>query len=125
MTALPCCALTRAAHATLAGVAVAGLALAAALPLPAHAQSQSRGELLYTTHCGACHSAQMHWRDKKQVLDWASLRAQVRFWQGQAMLGWTEDDIQQVARYLNDTYYRMPPDANQPAQGTRLIGMLR
>lgn len=73
----------------------------------------SRGELLYTTHCGACHSSQMHWRDKKQVLDWTSLRAQVRFWQSQAMLGWNDEDINQVARYLNNAYYRMPPPAEQ------------
>jgi mono/diheme cytochrome c family protein len=24
----------------------------------------NRGERLYTTHCIACHSTQMHWRDK-------------------------------------------------------------
>ena len=33
----------------------------------AQAQSQSsptRGELLYTTHCVACHSTQMHWREQ-------------------------------------------------------------
>jgi mono/diheme cytochrome c family protein len=88
-------------------------ALATGLAWCSTASAQSRGELLYATHCGACHSAQMHWRDKKQVLDWTSLRAQVRFWQSQAMLGWNDEDIQQVARYLNDTYYRMPPPAER------------
>ena len=92
-------------------------ALAAALSWCGTANAQSRGELLYTTHCGACHSSQMHWRDKKQVLDWTGLRAQVRFWQAQAMLGWHDEDINLVARYLNDTYYRMPP----PAERTSLL----
>ncbi len=75
--------------------------------------SQTRGELLYATHCVACHNEQMHWRDKKQVVDWASLKAQVQLWQATALLGWTDDDVQQVARHLNDTYYRFaaPPAA--------------
>ncbi len=91
-------------------------ALVAALSWSSTSSAQSRGELLYSTHCGACHSSQMHWRDKKQVLDWTSLRAQVRFWQAQAMLGWNDSDINQVARYLNDTYYRMPPPPEQVGQ---------
>ncbi len=75
------------------------------------AAAQSRGELLYDTHCVACHTTQKHWRDKKQVLDWPSLRAQVNLWQATGLLGWSEDDINQVARHLNDTYYRLtqPP----------------
>ncbi len=97
-------------------ISLRAAALAAALAWCSTASAQSRGELLYTTHCGACHSAQMHWRDKKQVLDWTSLRGQVRFWQSQAMLGWNDDDINQVARYLNDTYYRMPPPAERTSQ---------
>lgn len=28
-----------------------------------------RGELLYATHCIACHSDKVHWRDKKLVTD--------------------------------------------------------
>lgn len=96
-------------------------ALTAALLCSQTASAQTRGELLYSTHCVACHSTQMHWRDKKQVLDWTSLRAQVRFWQAQAMLGWNDDDIGQVARYLNDTYYRMPPPAEVTSRVTSRV----
>jgi hypothetical protein len=42
----------------------------------------SRGELLYSTYCTACHSDQIHWRDKKIATDWIGLNAQVRHWQG-------------------------------------------
>lgn len=79
----------------------------------AQEQEQSRGELLYRTHCAQCHTSQMHWREKKTVRDWPSLRAQVMFWQAQARLGWGEEDITLVARYLNAAYYRLaqPPDA--------------
>lgn len=85
----------------------------------AQPQAQSRGELLYRTHCAECHSSQMHWREKKTVRDWPSLRAQVHYWQDQAQLRWTDDDIAAVAHYLNDTYYRLPsspgPRAARPA----------
>jgi len=69
------------------------------------APAQSRGELLYTTHCISCHSAQIHWRASKSVTDWASLKAQVRRWQGTASLAWNDADIAEVSRYLNDTVY--------------------
>lgn len=67
--------------------------------------AQSRGELLYTTHCVACHTTAMHWRDKRSVKDWASLKLQVRRWQDAASLAWSESDILEVSRYLNDTVY--------------------
>jgi len=79
--------------------------LVSALAVAPTAQAQSRGELLYSTHCIACHSSQMHWRDKKLATDWNSLKAQVRRWQAAAMLGWREDDIVDVARYLNSSFY--------------------
>ncbi len=85
------------------------LVLAAGLGSPwTFAAPQDRGELLYNTHCVGCHNSQMHWRDKRQVVDWPSLRAQVRLWQATGLLAWDESDIDQVTRYLNDTYYRYP-----------------
>ena len=76
------------------------------LAAPPESPSPTRGELLYTTHCIACHTTQMHWRDRKLVTDWASLKVQVRRWQGAAQLNWNEDDIDDVARFLNDAFYR-------------------
>lgn len=67
--------------------------------------AQSRGELLYTTHCISCHTTEMHWRDKRAASDWSSLKFQVRRWQGAASLGWSEGDVVEVARYLNETIY--------------------
>ena len=71
----------------------------------------TRGELLYSTHCVACHNTEIHWRDKKLVTDWTSLQAEVRRWQEFSGLGWTDDDVVAVARYLNAFHYRYPtPD---------------
>ncbi|NMG77304.1 hypothetical protein [Aromatoleum diolicum] len=66
----------------------------------------SRGELLYATHCESCHNIEVHWRNKHVVTDWASLGLQVRYWQGVAGLGWNNEDIAEVARYLNTLHYR-------------------
>ncbi|MEO8302560.1 MAG: cytochrome c [Betaproteobacteria bacterium] len=71
----------------------------------------SRGALLYETHCIACHDAQVHWREDRLATDWASLSAQVRRWQANTGLQWTDDDIAAVVRYLNTTIYRFPDQA--------------
>jgi mono/diheme cytochrome c family protein len=86
------------------------LALAVLAPAHAHAQTAapSRGALLYNTHCIECHSTQMHWREQRLARDWHSLKAQVRRFQGVAGLAWNEEDIDAVARHLNDTIYRYP-----------------
>jgi hypothetical protein len=33
----------------------------------------------------------------------------VRLWQGRALLSWTEDDIVEVTRYLDQSIYRFGP----------------
>jgi len=88
---------------------------------PLHAQSAapavpSRGELLYETHCIACHTTQVHWRDQRLVSDYASLVAQVVRWQGNTGLGWTSEEVREVARYLDVTFYHLP-DAPPPQRG--------
>ncbi len=70
---------------------------------------QSRGALLYDTHCIACHNTEVHWRDKSVVKDWSSLIGEVRRWQASTTLRWSEDDILQVAQYLDALYYHLPP----------------
>ena len=79
-------------------------ALTAALAQPT--APAARGELLYSTHCIACHTTQVHWRQKKLATDWASLNAQIRRWAGNAGLGWSDEEIADVARYLNAVHYR-------------------
>jgi len=72
-----------------------------------------RGQLLYNLHCNGCHTTQMHWRDDRLALDWNGLIAQVRRWQGNAGLKWSDSDITEVARYLNDTIYRYPQTSDR------------
>jgi hypothetical protein len=58
--------------------------LACALNVPA----DKRGELLYSTHCVTCQTAQMHWLKDRKAIDWDSLKLQVRRWRGNAGLTW-------------------------------------
>lgn len=102
-----------------------GLALALTVAASPDALAQtaapavpSRGELLYTTHCIACHTSQMHWRDKRVATDFPGVLAQVMTWQSRAQLNWTPEDIVEVARFVNDRYYRYP--RTEPRAATEL-----
>jgi mono/diheme cytochrome c family protein len=79
----------------------------------------SRGELLYSTHCVSCHTAQIHWRDKRLATDWTSLKGQVRRWQSNVGLNWNDDEIVDVARRLNTLYYHFPQTSDQVGLNTR------
>ncbi len=85
------------------------------------AHAQSRGELLYSTHCISCHTSEMHWRDKKVATDWTSLKFQVRRWQGNAGLAWRESDIEDVTRYLNESIYRYVQTSNSAISSSLLV----
>ena len=89
-------------------IAWAGLAGMSSFASAQPVAAETRGELLYNTHCAACHTTQMHWRNDRKALDWESLRFQVRRWQGNAGLVWNDADITEVSRYLNDTIYKYP-----------------
>jgi mono/diheme cytochrome c family protein len=78
-----------------------------------------RGALLYSTYCVGCHTTQVHWREKKLATDWTSLKQQVRRWQSNAGLGLSEDDVADIARYLNDLHYHFAlPIQSSPVKPT-------
>ena len=87
------------------------MAAALAVVLAATAGAAAAGDggaLLYDTHCIACHTEKVHWRNAKRVTDWATLVREVRRWQASAGLSWGDDDIAAVARHLNALFYRFP-----------------
>lgn len=102
-------------------VALLGGSVAAQAPAQV-APPQTRGQLLYTTHCISCHTTQMHWRNDRQAHDWDSLKNQVRRWQGNASLQWGDADIAEVARHLNDTIYHFPQTDDRVSLATRTPG---
>lgn len=90
----------------------------------AHAQLKSeasRGELLYATHCSACHTSDIHWRKQKLATNWNSLVTQIRRWQASIGLVWSNEEIADVARYLNALYYGFPvPEQKGYSQDIKL-----
>ena len=84
-------------------------------------QGRSLGELLYSTHCSTCHSVEIHWRANSLSSDWSSLKAQVRRWQLNIGLGWSEDEVTDVTRYLNNAYYNFTvTDKRDLTQGIKI-----
>lgn len=92
----------------IAAVGAAILIIAASTAQAQDATPRARGELLYSTFCVACHTTQMHWRDKKIARDLPGLREQVRRWQTNAGQNWEAADIEAVVNHLNRTYYKFP-----------------
>lgn len=74
-----------------------------------------RGEMLYSNHCIACHTTQVHWREKRLATDWTTLEKQVRRWQRNTGLSWTDEDVASVARHLNNLYYHFPTPGQDKA----------
>lgn len=71
-------------------------------------REQSRGELLYSTHCITCHTTEVHWRDQRLATDWYGLTRQVRRWMSNAGLPPSDEDVIAIAQYLNRLYYQFP-----------------
>jgi len=100
-----------------AGMSAGLIALLAA----SSAQAQSRGELLYSTHCIGCHTTEMHWRDNRAATDWPGIVLQVGRWQSANSLSWSRQDVVAVARYLNDSFYHFEPTAPATAASTGAV----
>lgn len=65
-----------------------------------------RGGQLYQVQCGNCHSASVHGRSKRIASEFAEIRKQVIRWSENLGLGWSTEDVDDVAVYLNGRYYR-------------------
>jgi mono/diheme cytochrome c family protein len=88
---------------TVLGIAVmATIALAQGAEVP----SLERGRALYENHCRVCHTQQVHERPNRLPLDLADLRLIVDNWQKQEGLRWSNQDVEDVVWFLNQTRYR-------------------
>jgi mono/diheme cytochrome c family protein len=107
---------------TLALALLAACGAPAAKPeLPQRTEADMmRGGELYRTYCSACHTAQVHWREKSLVHSWNDLRYQVSRWQRIAGQNWSREEIEDVAAYLNQLFYQAPcpaPGCGGPRAG--------
>jgi mono/diheme cytochrome c family protein len=88
-------------------------ALLAALAAPAQAGDAERGQQLHAQHCTRCHNVSMYTRPERTTADYAALRERVQQCELAAELTWFEEDVDDVAAYLNEAFYRF---ADTPAK---------
>ena len=88
---------------------VAVTALAVSVPATrAQMSDPERGSLLYVNHCQSCHTTEVHFREQRKSESFVDLRAWVVRWQNTLELDWTGEEVEDVARHLNERYYRFP-----------------
>ena len=92
-------------------VRIAGFLVLLGWMLSASGQDVQLGRLLYETHCGACHYERVHDRLRTKIMDLADLRDEVARWAPQTKRQFTQDELDALVQYLNESHYRigLPP----------------
>lgn len=99
-------------HLLLLAVVVAAAIAALFAPRGVSAADVERGRALYELRCGTCHSESVHGRAKRVAADFADVRRWVVRWGASLGLAWSDEEVDDVAVYLNATYYRYPCPPN-------------
>ena len=81
--------------------------------VPASADTE-RGRLLYENHCLGCHASTVHVRDQRKSRTPAEVRTWILRWSVEQKLNWSEDELADVYRHLNNRYYKFA--AETPAR---------
>jgi len=71
-------------------------------------ENLEQGETLLMENCYGCHDEDVYTRPERIIKSHSSLVQRVRFCSLQRNLAWFEEDIENVAAYLNDEFYRLP-----------------
>ena len=64
-----------------------------------------RGQLLYETHCNACHGTSVHSRNPRKAKSMDDIKYWVTRWSKELKLDWSAADIDAVAKHVNSKYY--------------------
>ena len=83
-------------------------ATAVAQTAPPGAADPVRGKALYESRCQGCHEASVHRRESRLAKDYDQLRRQVERWSSNSGAAWRTDEVESVAAYLNERYYKYP-----------------
>ena len=87
-------------------VAARGIAvLLLAAGMPTLAADAERGRRLHDEQCTRCHDAGMYTRQQRIVKSYAALRERVQQCELAAELMWFEEDVDDVAAYLDREFY--------------------
>lgn len=69
------------------------------------ANAQSQAKTTHDTYCIMCHGTELYTRESRIANDYATLRAQVDRWQGNAALNWSNTEINIMTDWLAERYY--------------------
>lgn len=78
----------------------------------ANAADIDRGKALYESRCDTCHESSVHSRAVRSARTFDHIRAFVSRWDRELGQIWTIEEINEVARYLNERYYHYPCPAS-------------
>lgn len=67
-----------------------------------------RGKALHDTFCVACHAPRVYQREDRLANSYLEVRQQVVRWQENARLRWSPYDVDSVAEFLSNRYYKIP-----------------
>jgi mono/diheme cytochrome c family protein len=70
--------------------------------------ADSAGKTLVDQNCQACHDNGIFTRSNSIIHSYPELQARVEFCDGAAKTHFTDEQINQVVEYLNDTFYKFP-----------------
>ena len=85
---------------------LAGLVLIAGTPALTLAADDA--ESLYQEHCVRCHGSEVYTREARKISSFEGLERQVQRCELSLGLQWFDENIGDVAAYLNQQYYHFP-----------------
>lgn len=68
--------------------------------------AQHAGKKIHDANCISCHDSSVYTREERRVQDFPKLLAQVRLCDANLGTSLFDEDIEQVADYLNQAYYQ-------------------
>lgn len=64
------------------------------------------GQELYQANCTRCHDTSIHTRPNSIIHSLDGLKKRVQFCESNGRLNWSSEQIEDVAAYLNKTFYK-------------------
>lgn len=83
-----------------------GILLTVALGSTAQAGDSALGMKLHQANCVSCHGTEVYTRENRMIGSMDSLVTQVNRCNVNLGVGWFDDEVEAVAAYLSENYYR-------------------
>ncbi len=87
-------------------ILIMGLSMGLLMTGPVISAEVVRGQLLYENHCQVCHEEWVHDGDRSKVTSLNEVRRRVAAWSQHSGLDWSDEEIADVADYLNRMFYK-------------------